>query len=138
MQALMGTRFPGVLQLIVVTCSFTRKMTKRGFSVCSVKNSTVWTAGVSGIKICRVWSIRCRRLFPRMINFSWILLREKSLNSVLNVSSGSKRPRDVIIWNANAHFNSATSVEVSIWSANALKKPEKNYNAEEFKGSRVR
>jgi len=133
----MGILSHGVRRLTVATCSFIKKMMNRGFSAWSVKNSIVWTAGANGIRTCPVHNIKYRILFQKLINSSWSLLREKSLNNVLNASFGFKKIKDVIIWPVSVNFNSATNAGVSIWSVNAFKRLGKRPRDDKGNGNKI-
>ena len=99
-------------------------MIKFDLVVYSVKNNIAWIVDVIGIKICLANSIKFQQHFLNKTKRFWILLKVRSLSSVLNVNFGYRKIKDAIIWHVNANFNSAINVEEFIWNANVLKKQD--------------
>lgn len=116
--------FLGAQLLIVDTCSFIKKTIKFDLVVYSVKNNIVWIVDVIGIKIWHANSIKFQRQFLNKIKHFWILSKERSLNSVLNVNFGYRKMKDAITWHVNANFNSVINVEGFIWNVNVCKKQD--------------
>lgn len=127
----MEIQYHGVLQLIVAICSSMKKMIILDFNVYNVEKNIVLVVDVIGIKIWLVNNIKYHQLYLKMIKNLWILLKDPSLNNVLNVNSGLKKIKAAIIWHANVSFSFVINVVEYSWNANVLKNKNKCFKPEE-------